>query len=645
MVKLAALEALLLYLAPLAALLVLRSRRDRPLWEIALDLPLAVALDLLVVHALARVLTLETAVLVSRPLWLAAAGTAAAVRLRRGWRPAWPAALGRRELAITLAAVVLAVGLSVVLSRAPYAAWDRRLHIPLVSSLRAQRIPFSNVFDPGIQLYYHFAGDVLAAELQTLSFAVIGSSHALSLAHDLVFGLIGASVALLLRGIGYRSLWVAPLGALAVLLEGPVTFLRPERRLTNGYSFTNWLTLSFRPHVSLAGLLYVGFVGAAFVRLRDRSWSTRVPASHTAPVLLACTAALAITDEGSLGLLGLALGAAWLVAPELLHEKRLPGLALLGGLLVALVLPNVAFGGALGPGAPKHAITLVPWRSPGYHNPPLALATLVGWNQLMWDLAPMLVVLAGGLLALFVVKSRALRVTFAFYAVLLAASILGLTRVEVGGEPLESHRFVTVAGFLAPMLALAWARLCTGPSPTGRSRAPLAVPVLLGGALLGPASTLEWLSQTAPGELHHFDHFWSREDHYALDCRADYGARLGETPREEYLAKAVYHGYSGCHPVWAPGRRVARQWDIKTESMIEHPALVEVDRLTPADQPLRMECPAGASDDPACVWAAAHGRCARIGKQAQRCDVPPPERKNLLRETTPAPPPAPPAKR
>jgi hypothetical protein len=640
MATLAALQALLLYLAPLAALMALRSRRDRPLWEIALDVPLAVALDLLLIHVLARVLRLETAVIVSRPLWLGAAAVAWLVRARRGARPEWPAALRGADLGLALLAAAAAVAVSLVLSRAPYAIWDRRLHIPLVSALRAQKIPFSSPFDAGVQFYYHFAGDVLAAELQVLSSGVIGASHALSLAHDAMFGLLGATVALLVRGLGVRSAWVPPVAALALVLEGPVTFLRAEKKLFNGYSFTNWLTLSYRPHVSLAALLYVGVIGAAFVRLRDRDGrAPAVPVARTAPVLLACAATLAITDEASLGLLGLALGLTWLVAPEVLHEKRLVGVGLLAGLAAALVLPNLAFGGALGPGAPHRALLVVPWRSPGYHNPPLSLGTAGGAIHLFWDFGPAIFTWLGGLLAMRSTQSRALRVSFAFFTALFVPSVLGLTRLEIGGEAYEAHRFATAVALLAPALALGWTWLVMRRDAGGGSRVPVSAAVLVASMAMGPVSTTQWLLQQAPIEAHKYEQFWSHEDPYAIDCRADYGARLGESPRLEYVAKGIFHGYTGCHPAWVPGRRVAKQWDIKTESLVERPALAEVEKITPAADPLRMECPAGATDfaDPACAWAMARKLCAPLGRSVLRCDVPAGDRKAMLKEVPATP--------
>src|SRR5438046_1094859 len=117
MVILATVAATLLYLAPVLAFLYVRARRDRELWEVALDIPLAVAIDLLGVLLLTRFLPLAAATLVSRPLWLAAAGAWLVHRRRRGDAPAWPHALGLRDLAMIALAAALAVLVSLTLSR------------------------------------------------------------------------------------------------------------------------------------------------------------------------------------------------------------------------------------------------------------------------------------------------------------------------------------------------------------------------------------------------------------------------------------------------------------------------------------------------------------------------------------------------
>src|SRR5262245_58177765 len=126
--------AAILYVAPLLIFVAVRSRRDRNAWELGLDVPLFVALDLLGVMLLARVMVLETAILVSRPLW-AVWGAASVVWRARRQRPlpAWPSAIGLREIGLVVVVATLAFYLSMELSRACLNA-DRRWHIPLVAS-------------------------------------------------------------------------------------------------------------------------------------------------------------------------------------------------------------------------------------------------------------------------------------------------------------------------------------------------------------------------------------------------------------------------------------------------------------------------------------------------------------------------------
>src|SRR5882757_7680371 len=98
MVSVAAFHAAALYLAPLIAFAVLRFSRERPAWVIALDLPFAVSLDLLGVLLLTRIVTLEVAVLVSRPLWAILLTASAIRRRRRGDFVVWPKTLSAKTI-------------------------------------------------------------------------------------------------------------------------------------------------------------------------------------------------------------------------------------------------------------------------------------------------------------------------------------------------------------------------------------------------------------------------------------------------------------------------------------------------------------------------------------------------------------------
>ena len=263
-ITLAGTVAALLYLLPVAVVWVACSRRDAEPWEYALAVPFAVAVDLLGILLLARFLRLEQAAVVSRAGWaLAALALAVAVAARRRPRPALPAWLSLRDVVAVATAGGLALLLSLDISR-PCSIWDRIWHTPLVASIRGQAIPFTNVYGDGLR--YHFSGNALAAVLQTLSGGVLHASLALSVAHDVLFGLLGVSLALWFRSCGVKG--AAPIAAalLAVLLGGPGTLLVTGRsRPDAGHSILSFMQISFRPHASLAALLFVGFVGAVLV--------------------------------------------------------------------------------------------------------------------------------------------------------------------------------------------------------------------------------------------------------------------------------------------------------------------------------------------------------------------------------------------
>lgn len=640
MVVFASLVAALLYLVPVVALPALRSRRGRALWEIALDIPLAVAIDLLVIMALARLVPLQAAVLISRPAWaLAAAGVLVVRRRRQVPLPEWPVALGRREILLAVIAALLAVGLSLLLSR-PYHIWDRGWHTPLVSAIRGQRIPFMNVYEPHGGLYYHFSGNVLAAELQTLSFAVINATLALSLAHDIVFGLLGVVIAWLLRAWGVRSITAAVAGAMAVLLSGPpALLLGGTNRPVGGYSYLSFLVTSFRPHVSLGALLAVGVSGAALARLR--SPGAPLPLRSTAPVLLGCTALLALTDETSIGLLGLSLGVTWLVYPDIVHPKRATGIFVFVGLALALVLPNLAFAGALSPGAHSLPLTIVPWRSPGYHNPPLPLSNPFGRAMLFLDLLPIGAVVLGGALYLFRARGRGFGASFVFFSVLAAISAFGLTRVDVDGASDESHRFVVIASLLAPLVGFYW--LAPWPPFEARPRraAALAPALVIGVAALSAASTIEWIPGVAERVGHTNRNFFTTLELHAIDCRAEAGADLSSRPVPTYIARPIWYMYAGCEPIFAPAVPVASHWTLKIGLPKEgYEALRELhDEMVAPEEGLRVVCPtnrAWAAADPVCAYVTGRSACRATGSRIVECELSGPERAELLASRPPA---------
>jgi len=627
----ASLAAVVLYLVPVAVVVACRARRGRALWAAALDVPLAVAVDLLLVLALTRLVTLEAATLASRPLWLGVGLGWRALRRRSGDAPAWPRAAGARALAVATLTGAVATWLSTLGSR-PYPIWDRRWHIPLVASLRGQSIPFDNVLHRGEVLHYHFAGDVHAAMLQALSGDVIHASLALSLSHDVLFGLIGVTFALLLGGLGSRRAATAVLATAAALLAGPHTLWRtPGHPHLDGYSILNYFTMSFRPHDALAGLFFLGVAGALAARV-----GAEAPAEtgDTAPALIASVAGLALSDETSLGLLGLSLGLTWILFPRILHPRRAVGAAILVGLLIAFVGPNLAFAASVAPGAQRHAVTLVPWRSPGCGNPTLPLTSRDGAAMLLADLGPAALLWLGGILGAIAGRRRGGAWPMAAFATaILGLSAVALTRVEVNHEALESHRFMAAGIFLAPVLAL----LTLLPE---RPRWPLlrgaGVVVATLGALLGAASTVDWIVNVVPNKWDAHDAFYSDVDLYTVDCRRDLGATVGARARPFYLSKAVWFGYAGCQPTFAPAHRDNAQWALTIGEPLfgkDELRTLVAGRRRP-DEMLSVVCPraaAAAAADPVCAYALRKAACHGLGRRLTECQLTPAQQTEAAR--------------
>jgi len=269
------------YLIPVALVVILWARREARLDELAVLIPAAVAVDLLLVMLLCRVMRLEWAAIASRVLWVAGAAAYFDLRLRRpGIRPARPAALdARAAFGLGLGALTGAV-LSLILSR-PNAIWDRELHIPFVASLRGQQMPFASPFEPGVAFHYHFSGDVLASMLQVFSFSTINASLALSLAHDVMFTLIALVIGLALLRSGPRPAHVVALSVAAVLLSGPCVLRFGVGEPYLGYSYYALYIWGFRSHQHVAMLLFVG-IAAVLLSRSGPSEGPEPPATSSA---------------------------------------------------------------------------------------------------------------------------------------------------------------------------------------------------------------------------------------------------------------------------------------------------------------------------------------------------------------------------
>jgi len=630
MCALAQAVAVAVYLVPIAVVLTLSARRDRSLAWMAAAIPAVVAADLLGTMLLCWVLRLELAAGVSRVLWIAGGALWYDRRHRRpGLRLERPAAVDRHVVAGIAAAALVAIVLSVILSR-PYALWDRELHIPLVAALRGQRLPFQNSYDPGIALHYHFSGDVLAAMLQTYSFDVLNASLALSLAHDVMFALIGVTLAASLMSSGRRPIHVVVLSVAAVLLAGPCVLRFGVGEPYLGYSYYALYVWGFRPHQHIAMLMFTGAAGVLFLRgerpLRDgtRGWAE-------IGALAAMLALTSVTDETSAAVLGLCLAIAWLIDPFLIAPSRRAGAVLLGVLAAAFVAVNVLLAASLSRGSPVEQMGLVAPRSPGVQQPPLPLSSGAGWVALIADTLPVwtiFIALVGLRRAAKrdPAQQRPSRGLTAFLSALTAVSIVGLTVVEINHAPPESHRFLTAALFMFPVfgvLAFDW----WAPGTARRA-------LVLGGLTLGAFSTVLWLSHY-PRHPTPETYFRQRgENLHSSDCRALAGARFGQTPELAYVESSIFYAYAGCRPSFLPGFRATKYWIIKLKPVPGVAGLRQMDReMVPPGAALPAICPAkrsGDDVDPVCAYARRHGACAPEGTEYVRCTLTPADRQKLV---------------
>jgi hypothetical protein len=613
--------AVCLYLLPTALVLVARSSRRRPAWEMGLDIAMVAAIDLLVIDLLSRTVTVETAVLLSRPLWILAAGGATVWRSRRGRELRWPEALGLRELGALAFTCLLALLVSLQLSR-PKSIWDRQWHMPLSASLRGQSLPFQNVYEPGPVLHYHITGNVLAAELQVLSGDVLHAAYALSLAHDIFFVLTAAAIGLAILHFSGRRLVALPL-AVAVLLAGPFTLRGPDgSNPMQGYSFLNLLTLSFRPHVPLSELLMAGFVIALLARIADGG---PAPVAKTLPGLFACVSVLGLTDESSTATMCASLGVAWLVFSKIVADTRLAGVGVFVGLAAAIIGPNVLFSAALAPGGPLQKLSFVPWRNPGFENPVLLLSGRGGLNVLFCDTLPFVLPMVGLAIAMVFAPSRQLGALAVFVWTLCCMSTLAMTRLEINTTPHNVQRFMVAPIYVAPLAGILaiekrwWSSLGRG--------------LLLVGLGAGCFCTVFWLRYESLGPGTHTaapEEFSPKGfDFYDLDCRKVAGAHRGERASRAYVDRTLQYLFTGCRPVYVPGGDQAYEiWHQKTFSEPTARGFAEFDAEV-GDGPLRVVCPAKGPSDEVCQRVE-RSRCPPAGSAFVECMTTAAERLAIL---------------
>ncbi len=636
--------AVTLYLLP-AALWVwwLGRRAPAPLFTRVLDVATAIGADALLVLALARFTPLARAVWVSRGAY-ALLGVYALARAR---------ALPRPRAGVIALALGMAAAVWHLFQRLSYdlIIWDRDWHLPLASLLRAERVPFDNVFLPRVTLRYHFLGDVLAAVVQTLSLGHVNASLALSVVHDLFLaltaGLLASALGASLRawGLGERSLtprgvaalFVAGVAAIPVTLASPLNLLQvPFGDLYRvmdsgklcGRTYLPFPSIGYRPHVVVA----VFFIVAVFLALMARS---RPETRHTGEVrttaaLLTAAGALSLTDEASMATLLAALGATWLIVPGALHPKRWKGLVILAAFALALPWVSTFFGASLSPGGAAQYTEVVPARHLELFDPPVKYDDdPVAFKDIfLVDYFPYYAVSALMFFLAVWKRRRDVVVAFVFYATLsLVACALAL-RLEVNKAPSEGHRFLTAALVLSP--AVAAYGLCAVPG-AWFVRALCAIALVATG-LSGHA----WLRAF---ERHRFDFAgeprereWAGEiNPMTQDCRAWVADPAWRAPELVYIGASVRYIYAGCVPVRMAGHPSV--WNITVQGATSSAEEGEqFERVLAEDPPRAVICAStDAVYDYTCSWARRQLRCDTIpGGRLVRCPLPPSEVESFL---------------
>ena len=489
-----------------------------------------------------------------------------------------------------------------------------------MASLRGQQMPFASPFEPGAAFHYHFSGDALASMLQMFSFDVLNASLALSLAHDVMFALIGLTTALALLASGPKPAHVVVLSVVAVLLSGPCVLRFGVGEPYLGYSYYALYIWGFRPHQHVAMLMFVGI--ATVLLGRNQRSEPAAPSTRGNAALVAMVGLLAVTDETSAGMIGLCLGIAWLFDPELLAPTRRRGLLLFGALLLAFVATNLVFSASLAPGGPVQKLSLVAPRSPGVQQPPLSLSTGAGLVALAADTLPVWAIL----LAIVLITARRgqrgqagarpRRGLIAFSAALAGFSILGLTTSDVNGGPPESHRFLTAALFMFPLVGVLCLDTWWRPGTLGRT-------LVLAALVLGAGSTVLWLSHYRRHPTPE-SYFRQRgQNLHTSDCRAVAGARFGQRPAVSYVEASVFYAYAGCRPSFVAGRRATSYWTRKEYPTLGLAGFQQLDReMLAADAPVDAICPTGrrpGDTDPVCTYALARPGCVPEGSDYVRC--------------------------
>jgi len=609
------------YLAPVALVVGLSARRETALWDVALQIPVAVAADLFVTLLLTRVFPLEVSAFVVRGLWVAAAVVVVARRRRRSAdRSAWPRALPAWTVVAAVAAGVIAVVPFLPLSRS-FNIWDRDWHSPLTSSLQAQTLPFHNVYDPTVVFHYHFSGDVVAAVLRAYSFDVLSSSRGLGLAHDLFLGLTAAWLTLVARGVGTRRLWACALGAATIVWHGP--WPRQFQPEFDGYAYHLFAQLSYRPHVPLSLFGMTTFVGALTLQAAP---GLRVPPLRSLGALVASVSILSISDETSVGILGLSLGLTWLFIPQILGFSRARGVLALLAIGAALVVPNALFSASLSRGGPAQSAAFDwPPRFPSILGTSTPLFSEEGHFLLFIAIGPVVACWLALAASAVAARSRGVGRLVLFGAVVTVVSMGLATTLTVNHAVQEGQRFFEApfAATLVPVIALVGAL-----RPTAFTRGLLLLGLGIPSVYTLYFNRYETTTLHASGYESGPSNAVFPDDLFEVDCRRVAGAHLGERARPIYVDAAGYYLYTTCRPVFTPGG-VPPQWPVKIYAHVT--PVEQLREIGPLGGDTEAICRTDSKRDALCARVAAvPARCTVEGTAFLRCPVSPEDRAAVL---------------
>jgi hypothetical protein len=541
----------------------------------------------------------------------------------RRWRrptsaqPDMPAGISRGDLLALVVACVIGFLISFNIS-SEYWVWDREWHVPFSAALRGQKMPFENVYQPGRHFRYHLAGDLFATFIQSLSLAGMHTARALSVSHDLQSALLAGIAALAFRAVTPWAPVPCALAGVAPLFAGPIGLRSPHQAVLGayqGYSDIGNMELSFRPHCMMSLLLLTGFA-VTLLRLAQLARAGQAPRVTAVLALVPIVVLNALCDEMSVAIVCLVLGGLWLFVPQLLAPRRWQGLLGLVGLGLAILVAHRALAGTIGPGGPVSKMHLSAPRLPHFFSDPLRLTfAREPWKQLFVDVAP--IFFPAAVIAFVLIRDR--RQADGLHTVgqfAIAVTILALALflcVDINGRVFEGHRFLTAARVLVPLVALMFAPRLT--------RGSLASFFLLAPIFAGIVVSFGYAYHRFPST----GHPEAAEEQYSVDCRKEFGARLGEKTTPTYVDEPIWYRYAGCRPLFAaplgsPDDDVVVGWPQVGRGGF---AKMNAQKIFPPKGPIDFVCePDKTKWSEVCREGHRVGTCHPIGTKALACQVP-----------------------